>query len=90
MLCRLVLSAVAGRARIMYIHSRKMNTSTEVNFEELGRCTDDFNGAQLKAVCVEAGMLALRNERTEIVHEDFMEGITAVQAKKKASLAYYA
>ena len=35
-------------------------------------------------------MLALRAERTEIVHEDFMEGITAVQAKKKASLAYYA
>lgn len=79
-----------GRARIMYIHSRKMNTNSEVNFEELGRCTDDFNGAQLKAVCVEAGMIALRCERTEIVHEDFMEGITAVQAKKKASLAYYA
>ncbi|EOD16995.1 hypothetical protein EMIHUDRAFT_470356 [Emiliania huxleyi CCMP1516] len=61
-----------------------------VNFEELGRCTDDFNGAQLKAVCVEAGMIALRNERTEIVHEDFMEGLTAVQAKKKATLSYYA
>lgn len=28
--------------------------SQEVNFEELARCTDDFNGAQLKAVCVEA------------------------------------
>ena len=79
-----------GRARIMQIHSRKMNVDGEVNFEELGRCTDDFNGAQLKAVCVEAGMIALRNERTMIVHEDFMEGITAVQAKKKASLAYYA
>merc|ERR1719316_1456988 len=79
-----------GRARIMQIHSRKMNPNSEVNFEELGRCTDDFNGAQLKAVCVEAGMLALRNERTEIVHEDFAEGITVVQAKKKASLAYYA
>ena len=35
-------------------------------------------------------MLALRNERTEIVHEDFMEGITAVQSKKVKSLAYYA
>ena len=65
-------------------------TSPKVNFEELGRCTDDFNGAQLKAVCVEAGMIALRNERTEIVHEDFMEGLTAVQAKKKATLSYYA
>jgi len=67
-----------------------MNVNSEVNFEELGRCTDDFNGAQLKAVCVEAGMIALRNERTEIVHEDFMEGLTAVQAKKKATLSYYA
>lgn len=79
-----------GRANIMQIHSRKMNVSSEVNFEELARCTDDFNGAQLKAVCIEAGMLALRREATEIHHEDFVEGITAVQTKKKASLAYYA
>ena len=50
----------------------------------------DYDGAQLKAVCVEAGMLALRREGTEIQHEDFMEGVTQVQAKKKASLAYYA
>jgi len=79
-----------ARARIMQIHSRKMNVNPEVNFEELGRCCDDFNGAQLKAVCVEAGMIALRRDGTEIQHEDFMEGITEVQAKKKASLQYYA
>merc|ERR1719224_307859 len=79
-----------SRARIMQIHSRKMNVNQEdVNFEELARCTEDFNGAQLKAVCVEAGMIALRQEQTEIKHEDFIEGITQVQAKKKASLEYY-
>lgn len=49
-----------ARARIMQIHSRKMNVSPDVNFEELSRTTDDFNGAQCKAVCVEAGMIALR------------------------------
>ncbi|XP_018647085.1 26S protease regulatory subunit 6a, putative [Schistosoma mansoni] len=43
-----------ARARIMQIHSRKMNVQKDVNFEELARCTDDFNGAQCKAVCVEA------------------------------------
>ena len=43
-----------ARARIMQIHSRKMNVSTDVNYEELARCTDDFNGAMCKAVCVEA------------------------------------
>ena len=48
------------------IHSRKMNLSPDVNFEELARSTDDFNAAQLKAVCVEAGMLALRRDATEV------------------------
>jgi len=79
-----------ARAKIMRIHSRKMNVSTEVVFEELARSCEDFNGAQLKAVCVEAGMLALRGERSEIVHEDFIEAISVVAAKKKGSLDYFA
>ena len=78
-----------ARAQIMEIHARKMNVSGEVNYEELARSTDDFNAAQLKAVCVEAGMLALRRDGTEVNHEDFNEGIIAVQAKKKADLFYY-
>ncbi|BDA41724.1 g371 [Coccomyxa elongata] len=79
-----------ARAKILQIHSRKMNVSPDVNFEELARSTDDFNAAQLKAVCVEAGMLALRRDATEVNHEDFNEGIIQVQAKKKANLSYYA
>jgi len=79
-----------ARARILQIHSRNMNVSPDVNYEELSRCTDDFNGAQLKAVCVEAGMIALRREAVELSHEDYMEGILEVQAKKKANLQYYA
>ncbi|KVI01601.1 AAA+ ATPase domain-containing protein [Cynara cardunculus var. scolymus] len=63
-----------ARARILQIHSRKMNVHPDVNFEELARSTDDFNGAQLKAVN----------------HEDFNEGIIQVQAKKKSTLNYYA
>ncbi|GAB6022860.1 TATA-box-binding protein 1 [Chamberlinius hualienensis] len=79
-----------ARARIMQIHSRKMNINPDVNFEELARSTDDFNGAQCKAVCVEAGMIALRREATMVTHEDFMDAIMEVQAKKKANLNYYA
>jgi len=79
-----------ARVRIMQIHSRKMNVAKGVNFEELARITNDFNGAQLKAVCVEAGMIALRREATEIIHEDFVEGVSEVQAKKKVNLQYYA
>mmetsp|Transcript_6119 Transcript_6119/g.7566 ORF Transcript_6119/g.7566 Transcript_6119/m.7566 type:complete len:489 (+) Transcript_6119:206-1672(+) len=79
-----------ARAHILKIHSRKMNVGNDVVFEELARSCDDFNGAQLKAVCVEAGMLALRGERSEINHEDFIEAITVVAAKKKGSLDYFA
>lgn len=79
-----------ARARIMQIHSRKMNVSPDVNFDELSRTTDDFNGAQCKAVCVEAGMIALRRSASTVTHEDFMDAIMEVQAKKKANLNYYA
>merc|ERR1719335_118723 len=79
-----------SRARIMQIHSRKMNyNKDDVNFTELARCTEDFNGAQLKAVCVEAGMEALRRGATELCHEDYMVGIHTVQAKKKTTTNYY-
>ena len=37
-----------ARAKILQIHSRKMNVSPDVNFEELARSSDDFNAAQLK------------------------------------------
>jgi SpoVK/Ycf46/Vps4 family AAA+-type ATPase len=57
-----------------------------VNFEELARSTEDFNGAMLKAVCVEAGMLAMRRDAACITHEDFVEGVAQVQMKKKQNL----
>merc|ERR1719352_388914 len=79
-----------ARGRIMQIHSRKMNVNKDdVNFSELARSTEDFNGAQLKAVCVEAGMGALRRAATELTHEDYVNGIQVVQAKKKKALNYF-
>mmetsp|Transcript_6290 Transcript_6290/g.8184 ORF Transcript_6290/g.8184 Transcript_6290/m.8184 type:complete len:465 (-) Transcript_6290:48-1442(-) len=79
-----------ARSKILRIHSRKMSISPDVIFEELSRSCEDFNGAQLKAVCVEGGMLALRRESSTIMHEDFVEAITVVAAKKKGSLDYFA
>ena len=79
-----------ARARIMQIHSRKMTVNADVNFLELARSCDEFNAAQCKAICVEAGMIALRRGGKELKHEDFMEGIQEVQAKKKTTLQYYA
>ncbi|KAK4701867.1 26S proteasome regulatory subunit T5, partial [Phenoliferia sp. Uapishka_3] len=79
-----------ARARIMEIHSRKMQVSPKVNYEELARSTDEFNGAQLKAVCVEAGMIALREGSKQIGHEHYLSGILEVQSKKKNNQFYFA
>lgn len=62
----------------------------DVIFSEIARICDGFNGAQLKAVCIEAGMNALKRDSPVIVHEDYIEGIKVVQAKKKSDLIYYA
>ena len=79
-----------GRAKILEIHSRKMHYNNKlINFKEFARMTNDFNGAMLKAVCVEAGMIALRRGGSEVTHNDYVEGINQVKSKKKKQLYYY-
>lgn len=75
-----------ARAQIMKIHSRKMTVDDAVNWTELARSTDEFGGAQLKAVCVEAGMIALRMGKNKISHEHYVDAIAEVQAKKKGKI----
>lgn len=72
-----------ARAQILKIHSRKMKVDPGVNWGELARSTDEFGGAMLKAVCVEAGMIALRMGKNQIGHEHYVDAIAEVQAKKK-------
>ncbi|KAI7298638.1 26S protease regulatory subunit, partial [Hortaea werneckii] len=79
-----------SRAQILRIHSRKMTVDDAVNWPELARSTDEFGGAQLKAVCVEAGMIALRSGQSKIGHEHYVDAITEVQAKKKDTVNFYA
>lgn len=68
-----------ARAQILKIHSRKMTVDEGVNWPELARSTDEFGGAQLKAVCVEAGMIALRKGMSKIGHEHYVDAIAEVQ-----------
>ncbi|KAG5358157.1 26S protease regulatory subunit 6A [Yarrowia sp. B02] len=84
------LPSESARADILQIHSRKMTCDDSINWMELARSTDEFNGAQLKAVTVEAGMIALRSGKNKVTHEDFVEAITEVQARKSKSVSFYA
>lgn len=85
------LPSEEARESVLKIHARKLNCDHQsINWRELARSTDEFNGAQLKAVTVEAGMIALRNGKSVIKHEDFVEAIGEVQARKSKSVNFYA
>jgi len=49
-----------------------------VNLGEVAKLTEGKNGADLRAVCMEAGMFAIRNERPAITQEDFLAAIAKV------------
>jgi proteasome regulatory subunit len=67
-----------ARLQIFKIHSRKMSISKDVNFEELASHTDGVSGADIKAMCTEAGMFAIREDRTKVNMLDFTKAIDKV------------
>ncbi|EMR08109.1 26S protease regulatory subunit 6A [Pneumocystis murina B123] len=79
-----------ARAGILQIHSRKMTIDNQINWNELARSTDEYNGAMLKSVCVEAGMIALRQGETKINHEHFADAVNEVMMRKKTISNFYA
>ncbi|MCX8169933.1 MAG: proteasome-activating nucleotidase, partial [Candidatus Methanomethyliaceae archaeon] len=69
-----------GREEIFRIHTSKMNLK-EVNLSELARITEGATGAQIKAICTEAGMFAIREGRDYVVREDFIKSIDKILKK---------
>ena len=63
-----------ARMEILKIHTRKMNLK-DVNLEAIAKKTDEFSGADLKVICMEAGMFAIRDSRDYVTQEDFDNAI---------------
>jgi proteasome regulatory subunit len=72
---------VAGREIIFEIHTRDMNVADDVDFAVLAEMADNASGADVKAICTEAGMFAIRDDRTEIYMEDFVAAWEKVRAE---------
>ncbi len=67
-----------GRLSILKVHSRPLTIDENVDLAALARMTEGKNGADLKAICMEAGMFAIRKERPAITQEDFLAAIAKV------------
>jgi len=61
------LPDLASRTHILRIHASKMKMSKDIDLAQISAICNDFSGAQLKAVCVEAGMIALRSNKQLIL-----------------------
>jgi proteasome regulatory subunit len=71
----------AGKEKIFRIHTRDMNVSDDVDYAKLARSVEDASGADIKAICTEAGMFAIRDDRTEITMEDFENAKAKTEAE---------
>lgn len=67
---------------IFRIHTSRMTLATDVNLEELIMAKDDLSGADVKAICTEAGLMALRERRMKVTNEDFKKSKENVLYRK--------
>jgi proteasome regulatory subunit len=77
-----------SRLQILKIHSRNMHIS-DVDLEAIANATKDFTGAELEAVCREAGMMAVRREADFVCMNDFLDAIRKVKNETVADNRMY-
>jgi len=70
---------------IFEIHTSRMSLSEDVDLDEFIMAKDDMSGADIKAMCTEAGLLALRDRRMRVSQTDFVKGKENVLYKKQDS-----
>ena len=74
-----------ARERIFAIHTQNMNLADKIDFKLLSELTPGSSGADIKAICTEAGMTAIREERTEISADDFITAVNLLTTDKTKS-----
>lgn len=77
------LPDIKTKKKIFEIHTKKMTLAEDVDLEEFVMAKDDLSGADIKAICTEAGLLALRERRMKVKQQDFRKAREKVMYKKK-------
>ena len=70
-----------ARLDILKIHSKRMNLTRTIDLLKISRQMQGASGAEIKGVCTEAGMYALRERRLHITQEDFEMAVSKVMNK---------
>ena len=80
------LPDIKTKRHIFQIHTQKMTLADDVNLEEFVLSKDELSGADIKAICTEAGMLALRERRMKVTQSDFTKAKDKALYRKKGNV----
>merc|ERR1712139_638391 len=72
-----------ARIDILKIHANPITKHGEIDWEAIVKLTDNLNGADMRNICTEAGMFAIRAERDYVLEEDFMKAARKIADNKK-------
>ena len=73
--------------RIFKVHTRKMNLDKDVIMEEFIKEKHNLSGADIKAICTEAALNALRNHRLVINKKDLIKARNFILIRKKEAFS---
>ncbi|MHA1687030.1 MAG: proteasome-activating nucleotidase [Candidatus Heimdallarchaeaceae archaeon] len=80
------LPNLEGRISIFKVHLAKMNIQRELDIERLAQATEGASGADIKNICTEAGMYAIRAKRDHVIKEDFMLALKKIVGEKEKAV----
>ncbi|CDO92637.1 unnamed protein product [Kluyveromyces dobzhanskii CBS 2104] len=72
------LPDLEGRANIFRIHTKSMSVERGIRWELISRLCPNSTGAELRSVCTEAGMFAIRARRKVTTEKDFLQAVEKV------------
>ncbi len=76
-----------GREEIFRIHTAKMRLASDVDFSRLASLTEGATGADIKAICTEAGMFAVKENKESVEMEDFERAIRKILRSEQGRYA---
>jgi len=71
------------RFEILKIHASSITKRGDIDFESVVKLADGLNGADMRNVCTEAGLFAIRSDRDYVLEEDFMKAARKILENKK-------
>lgn len=80
------LPDIKTKRNIFNIHTGKMALADDVDLEVFVMAKDDLSGADIKAVCTEAGLLALRERRMRVCQDDFVKAKEKTLYRKRGNI----